>query len=157
MQASLLLQLLILLVVANGAAVVAKKLLGDALGYPLDGGALFFDQQSIFGPAKIIRGVVASLLATSLCAALMGLGWGLGALVAAFTMAGAFVELHQAKVAPRVEQHGRRSRSHSGGPFSSRCQRARATPRLSRYRRRGGDLRGRRAAAVATSVQVEDP
>jgi len=88
MQASLLLQLLILLVVANGAAVVAKKLLGDALGRPLDGGALFFDRQPIFGPAKTIRGIVASLLATSLCAALMGLGWGLGALVATFTMAG---------------------------------------------------------------------
>jgi len=88
MQASLLLQLLILLVVANGAAVVAKKLLGDAYGRPIDGGALFLDQRPIFGPSKTIRGVVASLLATSACAALMGLGWGLGALVATFTMAG---------------------------------------------------------------------
>jgi len=88
MQASLLLQLLILLVVANGAAVFAKKLLGDTYGRPIDGGALFLDQQPIFGPSKTIRGIVASLLATSICAALMGLGWGLGALVATFTMAG---------------------------------------------------------------------
>jgi len=35
---SLLLQLLILLVVANGSAVVAKKLLGVVFGRPLDGG-----------------------------------------------------------------------------------------------------------------------
>jgi len=41
MQSSLLLQLLILLVVANGTAVVAKKLLGGAFARPLDGGALF--------------------------------------------------------------------------------------------------------------------
>ena len=88
MQASLLLQLLILLVVANGAAVVAKKLLGDAYGRPIDGGALFLDQQPIFGSSKTIRGIVASLFATSICAALMGLGWGLGALVATFAMAG---------------------------------------------------------------------
>jgi hypothetical protein len=39
MQGFLLLQLLILLVVANGTAVVAKKLLGVAFARPLDGGA----------------------------------------------------------------------------------------------------------------------
>ena len=48
MQGWLLLQLLTLLVVANGSAVVAKKLLGVALAHPLDGGALFVDGQPIF-------------------------------------------------------------------------------------------------------------
>ena len=51
MQGSLLLQLLILLVVANGTAVGAKKLLGAALARPLDGGVLFVDGQPIFGPS----------------------------------------------------------------------------------------------------------
>ena len=88
MQGSLLLQLLILLVVANGTAVVAKKLLGLALARPLDGGALFVDGQPIFGPTKTIRGVVVSLLATSICAELMGLGWSVGTLIATFAMAG---------------------------------------------------------------------
>ena len=37
---TLLLQLLMLLVVANGAAVAAKKLLGAKFARPLDGGAL---------------------------------------------------------------------------------------------------------------------
>ena len=82
------LQLLILLVVANGTAVVAKKLLGTAFGRPLDGGALFVDGQPIFGPSKTIRGIVVSVLATSICAALMGLGWEVGTLVATFAMAG---------------------------------------------------------------------
>ena len=58
MQGSLLLQLLVLLVVANGTAVIAKKLLGAAFARPLDGGALFVDGQPIFGPSKTIRGIV---------------------------------------------------------------------------------------------------
>lgn len=88
MHTALLLQLLILLVVANGAAVAAKKLFGGAFAHPLDGGARFIDGQPILGPAKTIRGVVASVLVTSLCAALMGLGWKLGALIATFAMVG---------------------------------------------------------------------
>ena len=58
------------------------------VGRPLDGGALFSDGQPIFGPSKTIRGIVVSLLATSICAAAMGLGWEAGALVATFAMAG---------------------------------------------------------------------
>ena len=88
MQVSLLLQLLVLLVVANGTAVIAKKLLGAAFALPLDGGALFVDGRPIFGPSKTIRGIVLSLLVTCICAALMGLGWQVGILVATFAMAG---------------------------------------------------------------------
>ena len=88
MQGSLLLQLLILVVVANGTAVVAKKLLGTAFGRPLDGGAVFVDGQPIFGPSKTIRGVVVSVFVTSISASLMGLGWGMGVLIATFAMAG---------------------------------------------------------------------
>jgi CDP-2,3-bis-(O-geranylgeranyl)-sn-glycerol synthase len=88
MQVFLLLQLLILLVVANGAAVAAKKLLGPTFARPLDGGALFVDGRPLLGPAKTIRGLVASLLATAICASLIGLGWEIGALIAVFAMAG---------------------------------------------------------------------
>ena len=88
MQVALLLQLLILVGVANGAAVVAKKLLGATFARPLDGGALFVDGRPILGPTKTIRGVVVSLLATSICAALMALGWEVGALIATAAMAG---------------------------------------------------------------------
>ena len=82
------LQLLILLIVANGTAVLAKKTLGGTFGRPLDGGATFVDGQPLFGPSKTIRGVVASLLGTSICAALMGLGWQIGSLIAVFAVAG---------------------------------------------------------------------
>ena len=83
MHVFLLLQLLILLVVANGAAVAAKKLLGAKFDRPLDGGALFVDGRPILGSAKTIRGILASVLATSICASLIGLGWEIGALIAA--------------------------------------------------------------------------
>ena len=88
MQGSLLLQLLVLLVVANGTAVIAKKLFGAAFARPLDGGALFVDGQPIFGPSKTIRGIVLSLLVTCISAALIGLEWQVGILVATFAMAG---------------------------------------------------------------------
>jgi len=88
MHMSLLLQLLILLVVANGMAVGAKKLFGAVFARPLDGGALFLDGQPVFGPSKTTRGILVSVLATSVCAALIGLGWEIGALIATFAMTG---------------------------------------------------------------------
>ena len=88
MQVFLLLELLILLMVANGAAVAAKKLLGETLAQPLDGDALFFDGRPVFGPTKTIRGIVVSVLATAICATLMGPGWRVGVLIATFAMVG---------------------------------------------------------------------
>ena len=88
MQAILILQLLILLAVANGTPVVAKKVLGDAFARPLDGGAVFLDGRPLLGPSKTIRGIVLSLLATPLAALLMGLQWELGAVVAAGAIVG---------------------------------------------------------------------
>jgi hypothetical protein len=84
----LLLKLLILIVVANGAPVLTKKLLGDRLNAPLDAGTVLYDEKPVFGPAKTIRGIVVSLLATSLAAWLMELPWQLGALIAAAAMIG---------------------------------------------------------------------
>jgi len=84
----LLLELLILLVVANGAPVIAKNVLGDRLNAPFDGGLVLYDGKPLFGPTKTMRGIVAALLATLLAAWLMGLSWEFGALVAAFAMTG---------------------------------------------------------------------
>jgi|SRR5579871_546584 len=81
-------ELLILLALANGAPVIAKKIFRDRLSAPLDGGALFFDRRPVFGPSKTIRGVVLALGATALGAGLLGLGWQTGILVAGLAMAG---------------------------------------------------------------------
>jgi len=88
MQPLLLLELLVLLAVANGTPVIAKKILSDRLSRALDGGTLFYDGKPVFGPTKTIRGIVASLLATPIAAWFMGLQWELGLLVAAAAMAG---------------------------------------------------------------------
>ncbi len=83
----LIVQLLALLAVANGTPVIARKLLGDAFAYPLDGGVLFFDGRPLFGPTKTVRGIVLAVTATIACAALIGLGWKLGAIVGGVAMA----------------------------------------------------------------------
>ncbi len=84
----LVLQLLVLVGVANASPLVAKKIFGEALAFPLDGGARFIDGRPFLGAAKTIRGIVASLIATPIAAALTGLGWEVGALIAAAAMAG---------------------------------------------------------------------
>lgn len=84
----LLLQLMILLTLANGTPVIAKKLLGDRLAYPLDGGVNFFDGRPLFGRSKTVRGIVLSILVTSAGAPLVGLEPEIGAMVGSTAMAG---------------------------------------------------------------------
>jgi CDP-2,3-bis-(O-geranylgeranyl)-sn-glycerol synthase len=81
-------QLLMLLAVANGTPVAAKRVLGDRLSYALDGGALLPDGQPLFGHSKTVRGVLLAVLATTLASLLLGLGWEVGALVGVTAMAG---------------------------------------------------------------------
>jgi hypothetical protein len=80
--------LLLLLAVANGAPLIGKKLLGARFAYPLDRGARLGDGQPILGAAKTLRGVVLSLIATTLAAPLIGIDARVGALVSAAAMAG---------------------------------------------------------------------
>lgn len=81
-------QLLILLTLANGTPVIAKKLMGDTLAQPLDGGARFFDGRPLFGSSKTLRGVLLALVVTALGAPIIGLEWQVGLLVGATAMAG---------------------------------------------------------------------
>ena len=81
-------QLLILLSVANGSPVIAKRILGEAYATPIDGNARFIDGRALFGRSKTIRGIVVSLLVTALAALLIGLQFKFGLLVAAAAMAG---------------------------------------------------------------------
>ena len=85
---TLILQFLVLLTLANGTPVIAKKLLGDVFARPLDGHAVFLDGRPLVGPSKTIRGIVLSILVTTLCAPLIGLHWNTGFVVATMAMAG---------------------------------------------------------------------
>lgn len=88
MQPNLILQLLFLLMLANGTPLITKKLLGRRYSRPLDGNLRFADGRPLFGPSKTIRGVVLAVLATTAGAPLIGLGWEIGLLVGSCAMVG---------------------------------------------------------------------
>lgn len=81
-------QSLVLLALANGAPVIAKKIFGSRFARALDGGAAFLDGHPLFGSSKTIRGIVVAILAATAGAPLLGLEWSVGALVGAVAMAG---------------------------------------------------------------------
>lgn len=82
------LQLLFLLMLANGTPVIAKKVFGDRYSYPLDGHLSFFDGRRLLGKSKTLRGVALAVLVTTAGALLLGLAWEVGVLVGSFAMAG---------------------------------------------------------------------
>ena len=82
------LQLLVLLLVANGTPVIARRILSHRLAYPLDGGIGFLDGQPLFGASKTLRGVLSSIVATSAFAPIVGLNWKAGAIIGSTAMAG---------------------------------------------------------------------
>lgn len=84
----LIIQLLFLLLVANGTPVLAKRLLGRHFACPLDGGLRFLDGQRLFGPTKTLRGLLLSVLLTCLAAALLGMGWQLGIIIGSTAILG---------------------------------------------------------------------
>src|SRR5438128_10686433 len=63
-------QFLFLLLVANGAPIIAQDILQERLNYPLDGGRTLADGRPLFGPTKTVRGLLAAGVATG-CAALL--------------------------------------------------------------------------------------
>jgi CDP-archaeol synthase len=82
------LKLLLLLGIANGVPLFAKKILGSRLAHPLDGHVRLADGQPLLGPAKTWRGIVLSLLLTTLAAPVIGMAWRIGLLIAALAMLG---------------------------------------------------------------------
>ncbi len=82
------LRLLLLLTVANGAPVLAKRIWSGALARPVDAGRCFVDRRPLFGPTKTVRGVLASVAATASTAPFVGIAWWIGALIGATAMAG---------------------------------------------------------------------
>ena len=88
MHSSAILRMMALLIVANGAPVLAKKICGRRFSFPLDSGVKFSDGQPVFGPSKTFRGVVAAVLATAATSPLVGLNPITGAKVGSAAMAG---------------------------------------------------------------------
>ena len=88
MQPTYILRLLVLLTLANGTPIVAKKIFGPHFARPLDAGIIFFDGRPVFGHSKTIRGILASMFITTISAPLIGMDLTIGAIVASTAMAG---------------------------------------------------------------------
>lgn len=88
MQPLVVLQLLVLLALANGVPVLAKRVMGGRLSYSVDCGMTFIDGRPLLGPSKTIRGVVLSVVVTTLSAPVIGLDPIIGAVVAATAVLG---------------------------------------------------------------------
>ena len=83
--------ILFLLLIANGAPIVVREILGNRLAQPIDGGAVLGDRRRLFGPTKTIRGIVAAVTATGLIAPMVGVSFISGVLLAAGAMIGDLV------------------------------------------------------------------
>ena len=88
MRLRLIRRLVFLLILANGAPLLANKILGNRFSRPLDCGVRSVDGQPWFGASKTIRGVFLSVLATAVGACLVGLRCKIGALIGSAAMSG---------------------------------------------------------------------
>ena len=80
--------MVLLLFLANGIPILARKLFGTRLAAPLNSHRRLSNGHHIFGPSKTWRGVLLSIIGTSLGAWLLGLGVYIGALIGLFAMLG---------------------------------------------------------------------
>ncbi|WP_372999408.1 CDP-archaeol synthase [Marinobacter sp.] len=82
------LELFVMLVLANGAPVVAAGLLKNRWSAPVDGGRLWSDGRPVFGESKTWRGVISGALACALFALATGPGFVFGLLFGLLGLAG---------------------------------------------------------------------
>lgn len=83
-----LLQLLLLIIIANGAPILIRVLLNDSFKLAVDFGQRLPDNKRIFGSSKTWRGVFAALVATTAAAWLLGHSPQAGMLVAFYAVLG---------------------------------------------------------------------
>jgi len=82
------LQLLLLVIVANGAPLVGSRLCGHRFAWPLDGGLRLPDGHRLFGDHTTLRGLLLAILFATLTAWLLGLPAVDGTLIGLAAMAG---------------------------------------------------------------------
>jgi len=81
-------QLLLLIIIANGAPIVIRQLLNDRFSLAVDFGQKLPDNYRLFGSSKTWRGIFSALPATSAAAWLLGYPAEIGLLVAVYALAG---------------------------------------------------------------------
>ncbi len=81
-------KILILLVIANGAPIILRKLLDNRWAYAVDAGLTLADGRPLFGPSKTWRGIAGALLVGALAGWAMGFGAKTGLVVGVLAMVG---------------------------------------------------------------------
>ncbi|SFK38302.1 CDP-2,3-bis-(O-geranylgeranyl)-sn-glycerol synthase [Nitrosomonas aestuarii] len=82
------LQLLLLIITANGAPIMLRFLARNRMIYPVDFGYVFFDNKRLLGNSKTWRGLIVAIATTSLFALLLGYSIETGLLIASGAMSG---------------------------------------------------------------------
>ena len=82
------LKLLLLLIIANGSPIIARKIFGSRFEYPIDFGWCLKDGQPMFGSSKTFRGVISSILIVIIFAVILNLTWKAGLLIGFWAMVG---------------------------------------------------------------------
>lgn len=80
--------LLLLIIIANGAPILIRRLLNGGFSLAVDFGQKLPDKNRLFGSSKTWRGVAAALLATATVAWLLGYPPETGILIAAYAILG---------------------------------------------------------------------
>lgn len=83
-----LIYLLLLIMVANGAPIILRVLMGHRLDFAIDCGLLLPDSNRLFGSSKTWRGVIGAVILTSIGAVLLGYPASTGAQIAIYAMLG---------------------------------------------------------------------
>ncbi len=81
-------ELLILVIAANGAPIVAENLFGRRWAWPLDGGVVLGDGRRLLGRSATVRGVFAAVALSAALALLLGHPAEIGALIGLAAMVG---------------------------------------------------------------------
>lgn len=81
-------QLVLLIIIANGAPILIRVLLNNGFNLPIDFGRKLPDNKPIFGPSKTWRGIFAALLTTSIAAWVIGYSLEIGFWVAVYAIVG---------------------------------------------------------------------
>lgn len=83
-----LLQLLLLIIIANGAPILTRKILNNTFDLAVDFAVILPDGKRIFGPSKTWRGTIAAIIATPTAAWLLGYSPETGLLIATYAILG---------------------------------------------------------------------
>jgi CDP-2,3-bis-(O-geranylgeranyl)-sn-glycerol synthase len=81
-------QLLLLIIVSNGAPILGKAIFKKRWTYPLDGGRSFTDGRPLLGQSKTWRGVLLAITGAAVMAWLVGLPVEIGMTIGCFVVLG---------------------------------------------------------------------